>query len=270
MGYDLHRFQGEIDEELICPICSGVVEEPVQSAMCEHMFCRECIKEWLTRQPSCPMDRNYLTVASLNKVPRIMRILLSRLSITCNNAADGCTLIIKLGDLNSHVRQCEYNPNRLLPCEKGCGIIMPKDMLKDHNCVRDLRAIILEQKRKIYTFKKEIVGQTLIMKGLKLERKLLIDFIRATRDSNPNNFPNQMECDEVIRWCKTMARARVIRWRRMISTSDVSLRMRIKRALSNSGYPPRVFDNFMGDYIDFKLPWLGWGIGKIIVVFIII
>uniref|UniRef100_A0A182SSB6 Uncharacterized protein n=1 Tax=Anopheles maculatus TaxID=74869 RepID=A0A182SSB6_9DIPT len=30
MGYDLARFQGDVDEELICPICSGVLEEPLQ------------------------------------------------------------------------------------------------------------------------------------------------------------------------------------------------------------------------------------------------
>ena len=30
MGYDVTRFQGDVDEDLICPICSGVLEEPVQ------------------------------------------------------------------------------------------------------------------------------------------------------------------------------------------------------------------------------------------------
>jgi len=30
MGYDITRFEGEIDEELLCPICSGVLEDPVQ------------------------------------------------------------------------------------------------------------------------------------------------------------------------------------------------------------------------------------------------
>ena len=30
MGYDINRFQGDVDEELICPICSGVLEEPLQ------------------------------------------------------------------------------------------------------------------------------------------------------------------------------------------------------------------------------------------------
>lgn len=30
MGYDLNRFKGDVDEELICSICSGVLEDPVQ------------------------------------------------------------------------------------------------------------------------------------------------------------------------------------------------------------------------------------------------
>lgn len=30
MGFDLTRFQGEVDEELLCPICSEVLEEPLQ------------------------------------------------------------------------------------------------------------------------------------------------------------------------------------------------------------------------------------------------
>jgi len=30
MGYEINRFQGDVDEELLCPICSGVLEEPLQ------------------------------------------------------------------------------------------------------------------------------------------------------------------------------------------------------------------------------------------------
>lgn len=30
MGFDLTRFQGEVDEELLCPICSEVLEDPLQ------------------------------------------------------------------------------------------------------------------------------------------------------------------------------------------------------------------------------------------------
>ena len=37
MGYDINRFQGDVDEELICPICSGVLEDPLQ-VECIHDF----------------------------------------------------------------------------------------------------------------------------------------------------------------------------------------------------------------------------------------
>lgn len=35
MGFDVNRFQGTVDEELICPICSGVLEDPVQVDDCD-------------------------------------------------------------------------------------------------------------------------------------------------------------------------------------------------------------------------------------------
>lgn len=30
MGFEINRFTGEVDDELLCPICSGVLEEPLQ------------------------------------------------------------------------------------------------------------------------------------------------------------------------------------------------------------------------------------------------
>lgn len=33
MGFDLVRFHGDVDEELVCPICSGVLEDPVQVSL---------------------------------------------------------------------------------------------------------------------------------------------------------------------------------------------------------------------------------------------
>ena len=30
MGYDVNRFEGNVDEELVCPICSFILEDPVQ------------------------------------------------------------------------------------------------------------------------------------------------------------------------------------------------------------------------------------------------
>lgn len=84
------RFQGDVDEELICPICAGVLEEPLQAAACEHAFCRACITEWLSRQPTCPVDRNNITTTNLRPVPRILKNLLARLvcALICRLVCD--------------------------------------------------------------------------------------------------------------------------------------------------------------------------------------
>lgn len=53
----------------------------LQAPLCEHAFCRSCINEWISRQPTCPVDRQAITTAQLRPVPRILRNLLSRLAI---------------------------------------------------------------------------------------------------------------------------------------------------------------------------------------------
>ena len=49
-----------------------------QAPICEHAFCKECIHEWLSRQPTCPVDRQALFTPQLKPVPRILKNLLSR------------------------------------------------------------------------------------------------------------------------------------------------------------------------------------------------
>lgn len=237
--------------------------------MCEHAFCRACINEWLSRQPTCPVDRNALTPNCLITVPRILRNLLSRLSISCDNQIHGCTLIVKLDALSSHLEECEHNPKRPMQCENGCGFVIPKDEYKDHNCVRELRSLIHTQQQKLTDMKTDINEQNVIINELKREIQLFKDFMRAMRVKNPamREIADQMERVEVIRWSGTLPRARVTRWGGMISTPDdalqvshcgfleilllftfcllKTLQMMIKRALSESGCPPHILDDLM-------------------------
>lgn len=195
--------------------------------MCEHAFCRACINEWLSRQPTCPVDRNSLTPNCLIAVPRILRNLLSRLSISCENSAHGCTLIVKLDALASHLEECEHNPKRPMQCENGCGFVIPKDEYKDHNCVRELRTLIHTQQQKMTELKSDISEQNIIINELKREIQLFKDFMRAMRVKNPamREIADQMERVEVIRWSGTLPRARVTRWGGMISTPDDALQV---------------------------------------------
>lgn len=150
-----------------------------------------------------------------------------RLSISCDNAIYGCTQILKLDALSNHLEECEHNPKKPLPCERGCGSIIPKDELKDHNCIRELRAVIHSQQQKLVDMKNEISDQNLLINELKREFQLFKELMRAMRVSNPamRAIADQMERDEVVRWSNSLLRARVTRWGGMISTPDDALQV---------------------------------------------
>lgn len=198
-----------------------------QAPVCEHAFCKACITEWITRQPTCPVDRQNVTSAQLRQVPRILRNLLSRLCITCDYAQYGCTRILKLDSLDAHLEECEHNPKRPLLCEQGCGLVIPKDELKDHNCIKELRALIQSQQKKINEFQQELNEQRYIISEQRREMQLFNEFMRAMRGSNPSirAIADAMERDEVLRWSNSLQRARVTRWGGMISTPDEVLQV---------------------------------------------
>jgi len=178
MGYDVARFMGDVDEELLCPICSGVLEDPLQAPECEHAFCMGCIQEWLQRQPTCPVDRQRLVIHHLKPVPRILRNLLHRLDISCDNSKYGCQETVKLDRLEIHVSECEFNPKRPVPCSQGCGIVIPKDELKDHNCVREMRLLLQQQQNRISSMQQELGEQKLQNTELRRSLEVMRDAIQ--------------------------------------------------------------------------------------------
>ncbi|KAK2708721.1 hypothetical protein QYM36_014355 [Artemia franciscana] len=227
MGIDVARFSGDIDEDLLCPICSNVLEDPLQAPTCEHAFCNSCITEWLTRNQTCPIDRRYLTIDALKPVPRILRNLLSRLSLMCDNEKHGCPAVVKLEALQTHLLECEFNPKRPVPCSLGCGITIPFDELKDHNCVRSLRIELVNMETKVATLQTENAETKSKISEQMRQIQVLKDLVRSICGNNPaiRALTDQMEADEVVRWSNSLSRARVTRWGGMISTPDAHLQI---------------------------------------------
>lgn len=252
MGYDLNRFEGEVDEELICSICSGVLEEPVQAPVCEHAFCSACINEWLNHQSTCPVDRQIITNSQLKPVPRILKNLLSRLTIKCTNVDFGCASLLKLDVLNAHLTECEHNPKRPVQCENGCGLIVPLDEVGQHNCVRELHSVIHSQGEQIMDLKEQSQDFQRELIELKQQVAVLTDIMRSFRMSANNlalppvnrNYSDST-ADEVLQWIQTLPQARVTRWGGMISTPDAVLQAVIRRSLSDSGCPSYILDPLM-------------------------
>lgn len=238
MGYDIQRFPNDIDEELICSICGGVLQDPIQISTCEHTFCQICIEEWLSRSHICPIDRIPIEIDQLKSIPRILKNLLNRLDIRCEN--DGCTSIIKLDLLVNHLNDCQYSPKKLIQCKNHCGITIFKDDISNHNCIKSLRLEFDNIKNDLEIYKNDI-------ELYKNEIRTIQEFIHMIRINNPTiscTF-QRIENDEILRWSENLQIAHINHWGGMISTPDVVLQDNIKQALIESGCPINLTNQLM-------------------------
>jgi hypothetical protein len=53
-----------------------------------------------------------------------------RLELTCNFKENGCTKIIKLEQLETHLNECIYQPNKIIQCPNGCEKIIERNEIK--------------------------------------------------------------------------------------------------------------------------------------------
>ena len=61
---------------------------------------------------------------------------------------------------------------------QGCGIVIPKDELKDHNCVREMRLLLQQQQNRISTMQQELGEQKLTNADLRRSMEMLRDAIQ--------------------------------------------------------------------------------------------
>eukprot|EP00933_Yihiella_yeosuensis_P070523 TRINITY_DN7863_c4_g1_i1.p1 TRINITY_DN7863_c4_g1~~TRINITY_DN7863_c4_g1_i1.p1 ORF type:complete len:371 (+),score=62.45 TRINITY_DN7863_c4_g1_i1:75-1187(+) len=86
---------GAVSATLRCGICHEIFIDPVcgNGQSCQHVFCRDCIKPWLQRNPrspSCPTCRQPMRVTDL-RTNTVIRNLLDELMVKCQSQACGWT-----------------------------------------------------------------------------------------------------------------------------------------------------------------------------------
>ena len=102
MGWSQERIveKSEITDDITCSICTDIVQSPLQTP-CQHVFCKECITNWIKRgNDTCPVDRALLKNIQLKPLPRIIQKLINRLTIRCENYEYGCSFTTKLENLS--------------------------------------------------------------------------------------------------------------------------------------------------------------------------
>ncbi|RWS13850.1 hypothetical protein B4U79_17331 [Dinothrombium tinctorium] len=159
MGIDPELFLSPIDDELKCPICYRVLEEPLQGFHCDHVFCKECINAWLTNTTRCPMDRMFLSRDLLRPAPKLVKHLLNRLEVRCPNVSLGCFLTVTLETLDGHIAECWYDPRsknhaRIAECRTRNPLAIMRDMAAFSDDIDKIKADI-ENLRQHYVEEKK-------------------------------------------------------------------------------------------------------------------
>lgn len=111
MGYMTNMFISRVDHNLICGICTGVFKRPVVTH-CGHTYCEECIKLWVTdacvkEEKTCPECRQEVSLSGTSPV-LALRGVIEGLSVECQNSSNGCQMVLRLGDMESHLKNCGY------------------------------------------------------------------------------------------------------------------------------------------------------------------
>lgn len=148
-GYDLSRFDSTIEQDFVCSICLCVFLNPVQDK-CEHLFCADCIHDWLTKNDSsngkgrCPLCQETIVWTEMKPASRIVKNLLSNLKINCKFREYGCIQSIKYDLIADHEKDCKHQL-----CPKGCGATL--NNLQDHDCISFLKYTVQELTQDLVT-----------------------------------------------------------------------------------------------------------------------
>lgn len=167
MGFELDRFNGEVDPDFKCNLCNKVLEDPLTTP-CGHVFCAGCVLPWVVQQGSCPVNCQRISTKELNHVLPLKSLIL-KLDIKCDNHARGCEAVVPLQHLGEHAETCDFSPAKCRNrgcrqvlnlrdveahmrercearpaglCEQGCGLMLTHGERRagGHGCLRALRA----------------------------------------------------------------------------------------------------------------------------------
>ncbi|XP_026055209.1 E3 ubiquitin-protein ligase PDZRN3-B [Carassius auratus] len=197
MGFDLERFEGPVDPDLICKLCGKVLEDPL-STPCGHVFCAVCALQWLSKVSICPVQCQKISRKELNHVLPLKNLIL-KLNIRCDHRERGCNRVMKLQHLPEHAETCAFSPVRcgnegcdavlslkdvashmregcerraVEVCEDGCGLALTlKERSEDHSCLQALKTHSGLLQSKVLSLEKELKRQSLSFS--KRERSLL-------------------------------------------------------------------------------------------------
>ncbi|CAM9817199.1 unnamed protein product, partial [Chrysoparadoxa australica] len=123
MGIAEECFVHPPPRSLICPICLGVLEDPV-ACPSGHLFCRQELAEWFRRGGgTCPADNVPIHPSSVTELlesttGRVVQNLLGELERYCPKKEKGCTWTGQQDCLEAHLRDAHITQKPAQPPQR--------------------------------------------------------------------------------------------------------------------------------------------------------
>lgn len=135
---EVELFDPRPDPDLVCAICQCVIAEPTEIMRCRHVFCRGCIRAWLSRGAhSCPSCRSTVTENDLQSALPILCNVIGRLLMSCINRAAGCKVRLAVERLDVHLRNdCRYVT---IKCHCGTDVMRFEQAQHEQRCTRKVK-----------------------------------------------------------------------------------------------------------------------------------
>ncbi|XP_028414527.1 kelch-like protein 5 isoform X2 [Dendronephthya gigantea] len=130
-GYDVGRFQGKVNEDLLCSICQEVPKDPRLCQHKDHIFCFAHISRHLVQNSqTCPVCRDPLTQETLRRPTGFLKNYWEGLKIKCDHHERGCPDYVRLEHLPKHVEECGYAP--VMCRNEGCDTEVNRRDIETH------------------------------------------------------------------------------------------------------------------------------------------
>ncbi|OMJ87435.1 hypothetical protein SteCoe_10853 [Stentor coeruleus] len=120
-GYDMERFTEPPRKDFQCPICLGVVRNPLECSQCGILLCKKCACSCSKPQNpffimtssvpkfNCPICRSR---AAPREPSSILKKIINSSVVYCKNKSHGCPVSEALGEIKNHEKECKFKAIR--------------------------------------------------------------------------------------------------------------------------------------------------------------
>ena len=141
MGYDVEHFVGEVTLDLLCRVCSKVLQEPFKCQACNALACSGCwqvsgrddVKNAEDMKTTCPLclGVGVDTVGSNDPIVAEAVEKIGSLTVYCPQKNNGCCSTLALADVRDHVvSHCQFT--QLVCPHEGCPTSLNRAMYEEH------------------------------------------------------------------------------------------------------------------------------------------